>query len=121
MLYYVKSLNPDIIVNATGSAPLLPPIAGLHENLGKVKPTSFCVETPDGPEELEFDYGFVCFGMKSTTPTLADIDANLDKTFADNSHIEIISIGDSLRARRIIKGTDEGRNILAALEKRGYL
>lgn len=31
----IKSFNPDIIVNATGSAPLLPPIAGLHENLGK--------------------------------------------------------------------------------------
>src|SRR5699024_9611058 len=32
---FIKSLKPNIIVNATGSSPLLPPIAGLHENLGK--------------------------------------------------------------------------------------
>ena len=30
-------------------------------------------------------------------------------------------IGDSVRARRIIEGTDEGRNILNTLEKHGYL
>ncbi|MCD7838167.1 MAG: NAD(P)/FAD-dependent oxidoreductase, partial [Clostridiales bacterium] len=29
----VKELNPDVIVNATGSVPLLPPIKGLHDNL----------------------------------------------------------------------------------------
>ena len=32
---FIRSLKPNIIVNATGSSPLLPPIAGLHENLGK--------------------------------------------------------------------------------------
>lgn len=31
----VESLNPNIIVNATGSNPLLPPIKGLHENIDK--------------------------------------------------------------------------------------
>ena len=31
----VESLNPNIIVNATGSNPLLPPIKGLHENINK--------------------------------------------------------------------------------------
>ena len=31
----VKSLNPDIIVNATGSEPTLPPIRGLHDLVDK--------------------------------------------------------------------------------------
>ena len=204
---FVKNLKPNIIVNATGSQPLLPPIAGLHENLGKegskvysildminhvndypedmtgkkvavigggavgldvveyfaprgasvsivemlpaigngidpiskvgtfammdqygvrqmtktalkeVRPDSFYVETPEGPEVLDFDYGFVCLGMKSTSPVLPDIQA----AFEDNNNVEIITIGDSGRARRIIEGTDEGRNILNTLEKRGYL
>ena len=203
----VKNLKPNIIVNATGSQPLLPPIAGLHENLGKegskvysildminhvndypedmtgkkvavigggavgldvveyfaprgasvsivemlpaigngidpiskvgtfammdqygvrqmtktalkeVRPDSFYVETPEGPEVLDFDYGFVCLGMKSTSPVLPDIQA----AFEDDNNVEIITIGDSVRARRIIEGTDEGRNILNTLEKRGYL
>lgn len=204
---FVKNLKPNIIVNATGSQPLLPPIAGLHENLGKegskvysildminhvndypedmtgkkvavigggavgldvveyfaprgasvsivemlpaigngidpiskvgtfammdqygvrqmtktalkeVRPDSFYVETPEDPEVLDFDYGFVCLGMKSTSPVLPDIQA----AFEDNNNVEIITIGDSVRARRIIEGTDEGRNILNTLEKRGYL
>ena len=204
---FVKNLKPNIIVNATGSQPLLPPIAGLHENLGKegskvysildminhvndypedmtgkkvavigggavgldvveyfaprgasvsivemlpaigngidpiskvgtfammdqygvrqmtktalkeVRPDSFYVETPEGLEVLDFDYGFVCLGMKSTSPVLPDIQA----AFEDNNNVEIITIGDSVRARRIIEGTDEGRNILNTLAKRGYL
>ena len=204
---FVKNLKPNIIVNATGSQPLLPPIAGLHENLGKegskvysildminhvndypedmtgkkvavigggavgldvveyfaprgasvsivemlpaigngidpiskvgtfammdqygvrqmtktalkeVRPDSFYVETPEGLEVLNFDYGFVCLGMKSTSPVLPDIQA----AFEDNNNVEIITIGDSVRARRIIEGTDEGRNLLNTLEKRGYL
>lgn len=204
---FVKNLKPNIIVNATGSQPLLPPIAGLHENLGKegskvysildminhvndypedmtgkkvsvigggavgldvveyfaprgasvsivemlpaigngidpiskvgtfammdqygvrqmtktalkeVRPDSFYVETPEGPEVLDFDYGFVCLGMKSTSPVLPDIQA----AFEGDNNVEIITIGDSVRARRIIEGTDEGRNILNTLEKRGYL
>ena len=204
---FVKNLKPNIIVNATGSQPLLPPIAGLHENLGKegskvysildminhvndypedmtgkkvavigggavgldvveyfaprgasvsivemlpaigngidpiskvgtfammdqygvrqmtktalkeVRPDSFYVETPEGPEVLDFDYGFVCLGMKSTSPVLPDI----QDAFEDDNNVEIITIGDSVRARRIIEGTDEGRNILNTLKKRGYL
>ncbi len=30
-----KKYNPDLVVNATGSVPLLPPIEGLHDNLGE--------------------------------------------------------------------------------------
>lgn len=203
----VKSMNPDIIVNATGSNPLLPPIKGLHERIDKedghvssitnminhvteypadltgkkvvvigggavgldvveffaprhadvsivemmpiigngidpvskvgtfklmeqygvkqmpntalmeVKDNSFLVKTEEGEKELPFDYGFVCLGMKANAPVLQDI----EDTFGDNSNIEIMNIGDSVRARRIIEGTQEGRNILNVLTSRGYL
>ena len=204
---FVKNLKPNIIVNATGSLPLLPPIPGLHDNLGKegskvysifdmienvnsypedmtgkkvvvigggavgldvveffaprgaqtaivemlpaigngidpvskvgtfalmdkygvrqmpntalkeVRPDSFLVETKEGMEELPFDYGFVCLGMKANAPVLDEI----REAFADDSSVEIVNIGDSVRARRIIEGTDEGRNILNTLEKRSFL
>ena len=204
---FVKNLKPNIIVNATGSLPLLPPIPGLHDNLGKegskvysifdmienvnsypedmtgkkvvvigggavgldvveffaprgaqtaivemlpaigngidpvskvgtfalmdkygvrqmpntalkeVRPDSFLVETKEGMEELPFDYGFVCLGMKANAPVLDEI----REAFADDISVEIVNIGDSVRARRIIEGTDEGRNILNTLEKRSFL
>ena len=44
----------------------------------------------------------------------------MEQIYADNSG-KIINIGDSSRARRIIEGTEEGRNVLMALEKRGFL
>lgn len=203
----VKSLNPDIIVNATGSEPTLPPIRGLHELVDKedshvatvlkmieripeypehmedrkvviigggavgldvmefftergarvsmvemlpmigngLDPVSRCdihaklkkyqveqmvntmlqeirndrfiVKTPqDEIKELPFDYGFICLGMKASTPVLKE----LEETFSD-TNVEIINIGDSKRARRIIEGTEEGRNILSVLERHDYL
>lgn len=202
----IKSLNPDIIVNATGSVPLLPPIKGLHDNIIKedskinsitgminnindypddltgkkvivigggavgldvveffapknadvsivelqpvigkdldpvskvststlmkkhnvkqfintalleVKPNSFLVKRNDIEEDLYFDYGFVCLGMRSNNPILED----LQKEFTE-SDVHILNIGDSLRARRIIEGVQEGRNILTILSKKGYL
>ena len=206
---FIKSLKPNIIVNATGSSPLLPPIAGLHENLGKegshvysildmiehvnnndypedltgkkvvvigggavgldvveyfaprgadvsivemmpiigngidpvskvdintlmdkygvkqmpntalkeVRPDNFLVEADGEQKELPFDYGFVCLGMKAEHPLLQQI----REAFEDDDSIEVVNIGDSVRARRIIDGTEEGRNILNTLEKRGYL
>lgn len=203
----VKSLNPDIIVNATGSEPMLPPIRGLHELVDKedshvatvlkmieripeypehmegrkvviigggavgldvmefftergaqvsmvemlpmigngldpvsrcdihaklkkyqveqmvntmlqeVRNDRFIVKTPqDEIKELPFDYGFICLGMKASTPVLKE----LEETFSD-TNVEIINIGDSKRARRIIEGTEEGRNILSVLERHDYL
>lgn len=204
---FIKSLKPDVIVNATGSSPLLPPIKGLLENIDRagskvssilnmiehvqeypqdltgkkvvvigggavgldvveffaprgaevsivemmpvigngidpvskvdintlmkkyhvrqmpntalqeVRSDSFLVKTADGEQELSFDYGFVCLGMKAVHPVLQQ----LKDAFEDDSHIEIVNIGDSVRARRIIEGIEEGRNILNTLEKRGYL
>lgn len=204
---FVESLKPDIIVNATGSAPLLPPIEGLHdcidkENgnvysilkmieyrnkfpkdmkqqkvivvgggavgldvveffaernaditvvemrpqigrdldpvsklrmeeifekyhitlrpdtaLTKVEKNAFVVRNPDGSsEQLDFHYGFVCLGMKSASPVLTEMNERFSA-----EKVEIVNIGDSIRARRIIDGVSEGRNILNVLKKRGYL
>ncbi|MDD3362752.1 MAG: FAD-dependent oxidoreductase [Hespellia sp.] len=203
----VKGFKPDIVVNATGSNPLLPPIKGLHDAMAKenskvasiqdmidnitnypedmtgkkivvigggavgldvveffaprradvsivemmpqigkdldpvskvstatlmkkynvdqrpstalleVRDDNFLVKNPDGTEEeMHFDLGFVCLGMRANAPIL---DA-LKETF-DPKDVEIYNIGDSVRARRIIDGVQEGRNILNILEKREYL
>lgn len=204
---FIKSLKPDIIVNATGSSPLLPPISGLHDHIDKeggkvssilnmiehvseypqdmtgqkvvvigggavgldvveffaprgadvsivemmpvigngldpvskvditslmdkchvkqmpetalreVRADNFLVEADGEQKELPFDYGFVCLGMKAQHPVLQ----KLRDAFDEEDGIEILNIGDSVRARRIIEGTEEGRNILNTLEKRGYL
>lgn len=204
---FIKGLNPDLIVNATGSAPLLPPIKGLNDNIDKeggkvssivnminnidsypadltgkkvavigggavgldvveffaprgaevsiiemmpaigagIDPITkvdintlmnkygvkqmpntalkevfadhFHVETKEGPEDLYFDYGFICLGMKAQTPVLSGLHEAFDK-----EGVEIINVGDSMRARRIIEGTSEGRDqVILALTKKGFL
>ena len=203
----IAKFHPDIIVNATGSKPLLPPIAGLHEHIDRpggavksiqgmidsleefpddatgknvvvvgggavgldvveffanrgascsivemlptigngldpvskvafntmmdehdvkrlantalteVRADRFLVRDEQGEFELPFDYGFVCLGMKAFNPVLEE----LERAYADDNSAKIVNIGDSNRARRIIEGTEEGRNVLMALEKRGFL
>ncbi|MCD7757342.1 MAG: NAD(P)/FAD-dependent oxidoreductase [Clostridiales bacterium] len=203
----VKALNPDLIVNSTGSVPLLPPIKGLHDNLeagnvgsiftmindvvagkypeeacqGKkvvvigggavgldvveyfaprgaqcsivdmlpviggqsdpitkcstaelfekynvqqytstaleeVKSDRFVVKRNGVVEDLVFDYGFMCLGMRSNNPLLPA----LQEAFED-TNVEIYTIGDSVRARRIIEGTAEGRAVLQMLEHKGFI
>ena len=203
---FIKNLHPDIIVNATGSTPLLPPIKGLKEAMEKentkvasikemienlpnypedmtdkkvivigggavgldvveffaprnakvsivemqpvigkdldpvtkvqtatliekhnvleltntalleVKDNSFIVKRNGEEEELEFDYGFVCLGMRANAPVLESLRENFD-----SSKVEIVNIGDSVRARRIIEGVQEGRSILNVLKRKNYL
>ena len=70
----------------------------------------------DEIEEVPFDYGFICLGMRANTPVLSEI----EEAFSD-TNVEIVNIGDSKRARRIIEGTEEGRNILNVLARHDYL
>ena len=93
---------------------------GVHQltktALLEVKADSFLVKGSEGEYELPFDYGFVCLGMRAK----GQLYPQLLEAFADDD-VEIINIGDSQRARRIIDGTMEGRNILYHLTQRGYL
>ena len=75
------------------------------------------VKDPDGSEEeLPFDYGFVCLGMRANNPILKQLQESFD-----TGTTEIMNIGDSVRARRIIEGTEEARNILNVLDKRNFI
>ncbi|USL57598.1 FAD-dependent oxidoreductase [Pantoea ananatis] len=201
----LEVLRPDLIVNATGSVPLLPPIAGLHETIDRpgsavftitgmiqhldtfsapqgkriavvgggavgldvieyfatrgaeavliemqnspgrdldiitksamlalleqhqveqhmdtqlieVKPDRFRVKNAHHTFDITFDYGFICLGM---CPNRSGLEAV--ERWATASHIKIMNIGDSLKARRIIDGVREGRNVLDALEETGAL
>ncbi len=202
----IQQYAPDIVVNATGSVPLLPPIEGLHDNLKnpsakvysikdmienierypenltgkkvvvigggavgldvveffaprgakvtivemmgvigngldasstssmnecmdkyhvrkmvntaltKVNADSFEVKYGDTEETLPFDYGFVCLGMKAYAP----IWDKIQQAF-DGEDVEVLNIGDSVRARRIIDGVDAGRHLmLSTLDRLGY-
>ena len=85
--------------------------------LQEVKNDRFIVKNPEGEiEEVPFDYGFICLGMRANTPVLSEI----EEAFSD-TNVEIVNIGDSKRARRIIEGTEEGRNILNVLARHDYL
>lgn len=85
--------------------------------LQEVKENAFVVKTPEGEiKEIPFDLGFNCLGMRSNNPLLD----SLKKTFEDEG-VYIYPIGDSIRARRIMEGTAEGRAILNVLENQGYL
>lgn len=204
----VKQFHPDIVVNATGSTPLVPPIKALRENIAagnvctifdminnynngaypedfckgkkvvvvgggsvgldvveyfaprgaectivdmlpaigmladpitkcsmrethdrygvtelvntalqEVKENAFTVKLPDGTiTDLEFDLGFNCLGMRSNNPVLDE----MTQAFQDTD-TTLYNIGDSVRARRIMEGTMEGRAILNVLEDKGYL
>ena len=206
-LEVIEKFNPHIIICATGSAPLLPPIVGLHENIDKeggkvesilsmikhvpdypedmtgqkvvvigggavgldvveffaprgaevsivemmpaigrdldpvtkndtkcmmekynvnqltstalqeVKEDCFVVKSPEGEVyELPFDHGFVCLGMKAQSKVYEEV----SKAYKD-TNVRVENIGDSVRARRIIDGTFEGRNIIFTLEQKGFL
>ena len=204
---FVRSLNPDIVVNSTGSNPTLPPITGLKYRVDKhgtrvatalkmieringypqdmtgmkvaiigggatgldimslfaprgaevtiierspaigagldpvtksdtanklakynvkqmtrtalqeVRDDEFVVETLEGEKMVvPFDYGFVALGMRSNNPVLAA----LQEAFA-GTNVVLYNIGDSKRARQIIHGTMEGRDIISVLQRHQFL
>ncbi|GFZ31964.1 2,4-dienoyl-CoA reductase [Clostridium zeae] len=76
----------------------------------------FKVKKDDKEQNLDFDYGFVCLGMRSENPILND----LQKHFEEKD-VEVINIGDSSRTRKIIDGMTEGRDIILTLEKIGSI
>lgn len=204
---FLENLKPDIIVNATGSRPLLPPITGLldridrdgenvssifklfddieyfrtkdlkdkkvvvvgggavgldvveffsenkaktciiemlpvvgkdldpitkvtmnkmlkdynvdvHTNTQLLEVEKDTFKVKKGEEEflIDFDYGFICLGMSPNNPILNDLNE-----YFEPRNVEIINIGDSKIARRIIDGVREGRNVITILEKLNLL
>ena len=85
-------------------------------SLMEVKADRFVVETSEKEIlELKFDYGFICLGMVSNRPIFAE----LEEYFTEKN-IPVINIGDSVRARKILEGVEEGRFLtLNTLEKMG--
>ncbi|QAA34262.1 FAD-dependent oxidoreductase [Clostridium manihotivorum] len=84
--------------------------------LTEVASDHFKVKKDDVIENLDFDYGFVCLGMRPENPILDDL-----KKYFDDKNIEILNIGDSARTRKIIDGIAEGRDIILTLEKIGSI
>ena len=83
----------------------------------EVKDNSFLVEYADGKlDELEFDYGFVCLGMRAYSPLMSELQEKFVRI-----NVEVVNIGDSVRARRIIEGVEEGRHITDTLKRIGAL
>lgn len=72
---------------------------------------------PDGQaRRMDADATFICLGLRA--------DARLHevlKTWLVGTSTVLYNIGDSVRARRIIDGIEEGRNILTVLEDIGVL
>ena len=82
-----------------------------------VKEDCFVVKSPEGEVyELPFDHGFVCLGMRAQSKVYEEV----SKAYKD-TNVRVENIGDSVRARRIIDGTFEGRNIIFTLEQKGFL
>ncbi len=82
----------------------------------QVKDSSFLLKKDDNTFALPFDYGFICLGMRAIGQPFE----TLSRAFSADS-VEVINVGDSKRARRIIDGTFEGRNIIHILEQKGFL
>ena len=77
----------------------------------------FIVKNPEGEiENIDFDLGFICLGMRANTPIIDELN-----TAFEDTNVEIYNIGDSKRARRIIEGTEEGRDIIKVLERHDFL
>ena len=86
-----------------------------NSTLTKVTANTFHIQREGVEETIVFDYAYICLGMQSDAPLLHD----LCRTFQENG-VEVVNIGNSARARRMIDGVREGRNILAVLERLEY-
>lgn len=80
--------------------------------LTEVRDRSFVVEKDGVSQELPFDLGFVCLGMRAHAPLMEELSA-----YAKAEGIRCCNLGDSKIARRIMEGTQEARGIVRTLEE----
>ena len=85
-------------------------------SLLEVKADRFEVEKDGETFDLNFDYGFVCLGMRSQMPLLEAMQQHFGPL-----GVQVLNIGDSKRTRKIIDGVQEGRNIIETLAFIGAL
>ncbi|MGK0551846.1 FAD-dependent oxidoreductase [Enterococcus faecalis] len=83
----------------------------VNTTLLEVKKQSFVVEKDGKQEELPFDLGFVCLGMRAKAPLLKELEH-----YAHQHEAILLNIGDSKVARRIMEGTREARDVLKTIE-----
>lgn len=88
----------------------------VETSLLEIKDNSFIVNKDGVDEEINFDYGFVCLGMRAYSPLMSELQEKFVRI-----NVEVVNIGDSVRARRIIEGVDEGRHITDTLKRIGVL
>lgn len=82
-------------------------------SLKEVRDGSVLVEDPNGQErELPAAVTFICLGLRASNALCKQ----MEERFADTP-TRVYNIGDSVRARKIIDGIGEGRNILTVLEE----
>ena len=84
--------------------------------LKEVHESYFIVEKENQEIKVPFDYGFVCLGMKAYNPLYLQL-----KDYYQDKNGDVLEIGDCKRARRIIEGTQEGRNIIHLLKQKELL
>lgn len=72
----------------------------------------FIVEKNGKEAKISFDLGFVCLGMCGEAPLL-----NALTEYAVQENIEVVNIGDSKRARRIMEGTREARDMVRTVQR----
>lgn len=101
MMTMLKEKNVDVHVNTA---------------LTKVAANHFELKYNGEDFNMEFDYGFVCLGMRPENPGLGELQQHYL-----NSEVTVVNIGDSWATRKIMDGVREGRNILTTLEKIGAM
>lgn len=84
--------------------------------LKEVHEDYFIVENNGKESKIPFDYGFICLGMKAYNPLYQQL-----KDYYQDKNVDVLEIGDCKRARRIIEGTQEGRNIIHLLKQKELL
>ena len=126
-----RGAEPTIIEMAPGIGTLLDPVTKaqvktmfkdhnvtqmVNTALKEVHEDYFVVERNGERMEIPFDYGFNCLGMRANNPILNELNE-----FYKDSNVEVYNIGDSIRARQIIFGVQEGRNIINVLKQKDLL
>ena len=111
-----RGASPTIIEMMNQIGRDLDPVTKSQTKLKELHESYFIVEKENQEIKVPFDYGFVCLGMKAYNPLYLQL-----KDYYQDKNGDVLEIGDCKRARRIIEGTQEGRNIIHLLKQKELL